>query len=289
MILLLLAAMTTLFACNKDDDGGVDPNDPEAMRTIKLSAKVYRDEDVVFKFRCEDYGWYGFSKPIPFPTDLFIAWGDGSITSSDSHRYSNSGTYNITIQAKNLKWFEYSSRKIFAIDLQDCNSLEGIRLCGADSTVLLDFSGFKVLEYLDCSGSELKSLDLTGCSSLRELDCSGNWLRSLNLTGCSSLKELDCSNNDQKSLDLTSCSSLKTLNCSYNYRLNSLNIKGCSLLRELDCRYSDLSAEALNKIFNDLPQGISSGYSKIEIYGNPGSNTCDKSIAEKKGWEISMR
>ena len=55
----------------------------------------------------------------------------------------------------------------------------------------------------------------------------------------------------------------------------------------------DLSAEALNQIFKDLPQGKTfedkygnTKQSTINIYGNPGKDTCDKSIAEKKGWKI---
>lgn len=237
MILLLLAAMTTLFACSKDDDGGVDPNDPEAMRTIKLSAKAfdYVDFDLEHDGR-DQYDCCEFiSTPIPFPTDLFINWGDGGITSSDSYQYSRSGTYNITIQAKNLKWFKASSNyagsyfHIHSIDFKDCNSLVGIDLDGED-LITLNVANMKALEYLDCGYNDLTSLDIKGCSSLTYVDCSHN----------------------------------------------------------------ELSAEVLNKIFSDLPQGktwIGNYGDKLQstIYfaQNPGEDTCDKSIAEKKGWKTS--
>lgn len=219
--------MTTLFACNKDDDG-VDPNDPDAMRTIKLSMRAFGHVDFQFEDKYEE--------DIPFPTDLSVDWGDGSITSSNSHYYNTSGIYNVTIQAKNLKRFGGSKISntngnlcIYSIDFKNCNSLVEIAL-GGNNLKTLDVTGLKVLEYLGCQDNDLISLDIKGCSSLRELECSRN----------------------------------------------------------------ELSAEALNKIFNDLPQGKTwtdedgdKVQFEIEFYGNPGSEDCDISILEKKGWEIS--
>ena len=226
MILLLLAAMTTLFACSKDDDG-VDPYDPDATRTIKLSLKAGLGT-IQFDFEDEHGDYY---ENISFPTDLLINWGDGSISSSNSHYYNHSSTYNVTIQTKNLKWFKlsgYDGCSVHTIDFKDCNSLVGIGLYGNDLTTL-DVSGLKALEYLECDYNNLTSLDIKGCSSLTYVDCSHN----------------------------------------------------------------KLSAEALNEIFNDLPQGITwtdkygdKLQSIIYFDRNPGSNTCDKSIAEKKGWKV---
>ena len=75
--------------------------------------------------------------------------------------------------------------------------------------------------------------------------------------------------------------------------LTSLDVSGLAALESLDCDSNDLSAEALNQIFKDLPQGKTfedkygnTKQSTIMIYGNPGKDTCDKSIAEKKGWKI---
>lgn len=232
MILLLFAATTTLLACNKDDDG-VDPNDPDAMRTIKLSVKAWGH--VSFELSNNSSQNQNDYEDISFPTDLYIDWGDGSTTSSNSHEYSTEGIYNVIIQAKNLKWFDYNAyysdgdRGIRQIDLKGSNSLIYINLCYQELTTL-DVSGLTALEYLHCS---------------------------------------------------------------YNYDLSSLNLKGCSSLKELDCSYNDLSADALNQIFKDLPQGKTwtdeygdTGQSTIWIYGNSGEDTCDKSIAEKKGWEV---
>ena len=84
-----------------------------------------------------------------------------------------------------------------------------------------------------------------------------------------------------KDLDISDHPTLAFLDCD-NTQLNSLNISGCTALRGLYCRFNQLSAEALNEIFRSLPeQG-----GNIFIYGNPGADTCDKSIATEKGWRF---
>ena len=260
-LLILIAGMSLFAGCSKDD--GVSPDDPNALRTIKLSVEASYSRTINLELKNSNYN-------VSFPTDLFIDWGDGSTTSSDSHEYSTLGTYNVTIQAKNLKWFGSDRGEIQQIDVKDCNSLVGIDLCGNDLTSL-DVSGLTALEYLDCRFNGLTSLDVSGLTALEYLDCRSNDLSTLNLKGCSALKELDCSNNDLTTLDVSGLAALESLNCGSN----------------------DLSAEALNQIFKNLPQGKTfedkygnTKQSTIDIYGNPGKDTCDKSIAEKKGWEI---
>ena len=239
-LLILIAGMSLFAGCSKDD--GVSPDDPNALRTIKLSVEASYSRTINLELKNSNYN-------VSFPTDLFIDWGDGSTTSSDSHEYSTLGTYNVTIQAKNLKWFGSDRGEIQQIDVKDCNSLVGI----------------------DLHDNDLTSLDVSGLAALESLDCSSNDLSTLNLKGCSALKELDCSNND----------------------LTTLDVSGLAALESLDCDSNDLSAEALNQIFKDLPQGKTfedkygnTKQSTINIYGNPGKDTCDKSIAEKKGWKI---
>ncbi len=247
-LLILIAGMSLFAGCSKDD--GVSPDDPNALRTIKLSVEASYSRTINLELKNSNYN-------VSFPTDLFIDWGDGSTTSSDSHEYSTLGTYNVTIQAKNLKWFGSDRGEIQQIDVKDCNSLVGIDLYNNDLTSL-DVSGLTALEYLNCNENDLTSLDVKGCSSLEYLACYSNDLSTLNLKGCS-----------------------------------SLDVSGLAALESLDCSSNDLSAEALNQIFKDLPQGKTfedkygnTKQSTIEIYGNPGKDTCDKSIAEKKGWKI---
>lgn len=252
-LFVLMVGMAFFAGCSKDDR--ISPDDPNALRTIKLSVKAWGH--VSFELSNNSSQNQNDYEDISFPTDLYIDWGDGSTTSSNSHEYSTEGIYNVTVQAKNLKWFDYNAyysdgdRGIRQIDLKGSNSLIYINLCYQELTTL-DVSGLTALEYLYCS----YNYDLS----------------SLNLKGCLSLKELDCSSND----------------------LTSLDIKSCSSLIYVDCASNELSAEALNQIFNDLPQGKTwtdeygdKVQSKIEFYGNPGSKDCDISILEKKGWKIS--
>ena len=85
---------------------------------------------------------------------------------------------------------------------------------------------------------------------------------------------------------------IKYLDCKGN-NLTSLDVSKNTALTWLDCEDNKLTSSALNQIFRDLPQGKTwtEGHGRTEqssiiIYDNPGSNTCDKSIAENKGWYV---
>jgi hypothetical protein len=71
------------------------------------------------------------------------------------------------------------------------------------------------------------------------------------------------------------------------YNLTSLPITGAKA--NLDCRYSSLSAAALNAVFNSLATIPSTQATKPIIYimGNPGTATCDASIAASKNWVVN--
>jgi len=97
--------------------------------------------------------------------------------------------------------------------------------------------------------------------NIKGLNCYYNNLTSLNVSGCTALTDLSCSGNNLTSLDVSKNTALTYLSCSSN----------------------NLTSAALNQIFRDLPQ-VTSG--TISIYGNPGTETCDKSIAENKGWNV---
>ncbi len=96
------------------------------------------------------------------------------------------------------------------------------------------------------------------------------------------LTYLNCEANNLTSLDVSKCTALTELNC-WNNELTSLNVSGCTALTALGCDNNNLSSSSLNKIFGDLPQ-VEDG--KVVISHNPGTDTCDKSIAENKGWRV---
>ncbi len=107
------------------------------------------------------------------------------------------------------------------------------------------------------------------------------------------IKYLGCAGNNLTSLDVSGCTALTELGC-WSNNLTSLDVSKNTALTYLDCEDNKLTSSALNQIFRDLPQGKTwtEGHGRTEqssiiIYDNPGSNTCDKSIAENKGWEVN--
>ena len=81
--------------------------------------------------------------------------------------------------------------------------------------------------------------------------------------------------------------------CLYFNKLTSLDVSNNAKLGHLDCRHNNLSADALNSLFetlhyNDLTNTKAYPAKRILIYGNPGANTCNTSIAEDKGWTVDF-
>jgi Leucine-rich repeat (LRR) protein len=77
---------------------------------------------------------------------------------------------------------------------------------------------------------------------------------------------------------------LKELYCGNN-RLTALDVSKSVLLMFLDCSDNSFSATALNELFKTL--NAAGGNKTIEIYSNPGCESCDRSIARNKGWQVS--
>jgi len=84
-------------------------------------------------------------------------------------------------------------------------------------------------------------------------------------------------------IEFGNCLELKVIECRGN-QLTALDVSKCTALIYLDCSYNQLSASALNALFNSLPTRKSEDEATISIFENPGSPTCDKTIATKKGW-----
>ena len=137
---------------------------------------------------------------------------------------------------------------------------------------------------LDCRSFLLTSLDVSKNTALELLDCSNNLfytgqLQSLDVSNNTALELLDCSNNQLQSLDvsISKNKALAMLNCSYNQLTDvALNSLFGTLHGNNDLKYSD---------FFILHYG-SSFKKSIFISNNPGTATCDLSIAEDKGWTV---
>jgi hypothetical protein len=70
--------------------------------------------------------------------------------------------------------------------------------------------------------------------------------------------------------------------CSNN-QLTALDMSSNTALMVLICFNNQLTADALNALFRSLP---TVGTNEINIWNNPGTGDCDRSIATAKGWQF---
>ena len=223
-----------------------------------------------------------------------------SLTESDLHIHIN------TLNLSNCTNLTVFWSHIFAntINASNCTSLETffIRFTGGSECQNLNLSGCSALNSLVISGETVSSLDLSNCIALEEFNGSDCSLNEINLSGCTALKDLDlrfnelteldlsdCSTvleylslygNNLSELDLSNCTALKTLGCSKN-NLTELDLSNCISLQDLQCYDNKFTTSAMNKIFTDLPV-VENG----SLWCN---NIGDLSIAEEKGWYVTIR
>ena len=301
--LFMVAMCATMFtACSKDDDK--DPLDDNGGNGSK---------EGMITMIAESYKIGGHIETFNEGDIITIDWGDGTVEEFKSveeyddwdedgedeihyvisiddyvkHEYSNRNPHIVTIKGK-IKYLDCQNNNLTSLNVSGCTALTGLE-CNNSNLTSLNVSGCTALRKLDCHYNNLTSLDVSGCTALTGLECDGNNLTSLDVSGCTALTWLNCEDNNLTSLDISKNTALTELSCSDN-NLTSLDISGCTALTELYCSYNNLTSSALNQIFRDLPQGktVDDGYSQssIFIYDNPGTDTCDKSIAENKGWDV---
>lgn len=213
------------------------------------------------------------------------------------------------------------------IDISKCTQLKDVSIYTNSSLAELDLShNVNITGDLLCSGNNFTTLSLKGLSKLIKIECSYNPLLSSIEVDDEGMKitEITARECDFTSMDFLEKLPLLThLNCSKN-RLTSLALPTypdylhCEenlleeisfpktteadygkWMKELDCHSNQLSAEALNHLFdllgtvptvprsrrlNDPGAGIPE--SKIAYWDNPGEKTCNTQMLEEKGWKI---
>ena len=92
----------------------------------------------------------------------------------------------------------------------------------------------------------------------------------------------DCEWGELTALDVSRNSALEILRISFSDYLRNLDLSKNSALTYVDISTNEFSAEALNELFGSLH----SNGGTINIFGNPGTDHCNKSIAEAKGWKV---
>ena len=219
-----------------------------------------------------------------------IDWGDGSIDkianinsfpeashSEYSHNYSDTFSHIIILTGTNIR---------------------GI-ICDENHLTSLNISKYKPLRVLVCCNNNLKELDISKNTKLMSLSCGGNHSTELNISKNTKLTSLECSRNNLMYLDVSENLKLKYLECNNN-QLTHLDLFLQVELYGLRCAYNNFSEIVLNEIFSSL-NDRKVEYSKKEsrsrrcniktgkfiyIEGNPGVQSCDRSIAEKKEWRF---
>ena len=104
---------------------------------------------------------------------------------------------------------------------------------------------------------------------------------------CGEMNELETlllENNNLTVLEIKKAGALTNLYCVHG-QLTSLNVSGCTALKELNCRYNQLSVNALNSLFESLPNRPAKD-GVVNLWRNPGSGGCNRAIAENKGWRV---
>jgi Leucine-rich repeat (LRR) protein len=206
-------------------------------------------------------------------TALEELWcGENQLTSLDASKCT-------ALQTLDCVWNQLTS-----LDVSKCTALEEL-WCGSNQLTSLNVSGCPALQRLGCSFNQLTSLDVSKCPALQWLYCYSNQLTSLNASKCTALQELYCEDNQLTSLDVSKCTALQKL-VYWGNRSTSLDVSECLALQDLSCGGNQLTAAALNTVFTALPNRIGEGYALISIYDNPGSASCNRAIAENKGWQV---
>lgn len=189
---------------------------------------------------------------------------------------------------KALKFLYIASDNLKSLTLNDCPSLIYCTVEESPNLTSAKFNNCKALTYLKLDESEsLASLELGNCESLQTLIIydNDNKLNSLDVSCCRRLTKLNCNSCNLTSLDVSNSPSLEDLQCSGN-QISTLKVNS-KTIRYLSCYSNNLSTNAINEIFKTLPINHSSDQHYVSIGDNPGSEYCNKSIAENKGWTVN--
>jgi Leucine-rich repeat (LRR) protein len=260
-LLTLLGIFLLICSCNNEVIN--DENNKSSSSDKNLKAGQ-------IEIRC-----YPYSNRVSFSIaaeKVTIDWGDDTtiedatpngVYRAYSHEFPNQNFRTITIYTESATSFVTNNGTYHELRLGDCPKLKTLE-CKAEDLTVLEIKKAESLATFICSSLLLTSLDLGSCPTITHLQYSGAKLKNLNVSGCRALETLYCGNN----------------------QLTSLNVSNCSALKKLDCSYNLLTNQSLNDIFKSLPT-VESG--EICIVNNPDYESCNKEIAEKKGWKMTQK
>lgn len=175
----------------------------------------------------------------------------------------------------NLEYAFYGWENLTTVPLFDTSNVTSMTYAFQGCSSLTE------LPLFDTSNVRLMSSAFYGCSSLVEVplfDTSRVYAMTAVFRGCSSLVEvpqLDASN-------ATSTMATAFIGC---HSLERMQITGIRV--QLTISGTQMGAAALNEVFTNMGTPRGSGTNaQIDVRNNPGSATCDPTIAETKGWTV---
>jgi hypothetical protein len=159
---------------------------------------------------------------------------------------------------------------------------------GETELISVSVRGIANLVSLQLNKNELTSIDVTGCVALRGLDLTDNLLTSINLRTNTLLETLFVPKNSIEQLDLTGLHSLTFLSC-YDNPIAALDVGGQPSVNKIDARDCDMQAEALNDLYESLPDRSGTSAGTVATGGNPGyeAEGEDQTIATNKNWAVT--
>ena len=217
---------------------------------------------------------------------VVIDWGDGSPTHTHPLAPLNLMKFDDKVHAVSHS-YSTDSDCIISITGKGITSINCSGL-GLTSLVLNT-----PLMWVDCSENQLTSLDVSNSGLLQVLFCNKNQFTSLDVSKNIYLFIFNVTYNQLSSIDVSKNKMLQNLSCAHN-QLTSLDVSQNLQLVILDCNENQLTAEAINALFgtlNNTPNKAPTANSptvpkQINIGGNPGTDACQKNIAQSKNWLI---
>jgi hypothetical protein len=145
--------------------------------------------------------------------------------------------------------------------------------------------------YIEDFVSGASTITIYGNVKMFSCVSNGTNLTGVDISNNRYLTKLSCNSNSISSLDVSGCERLEYLSCSRN-PIASLNISGCNALNELYCYDSELSTQAYDMIFCDLPQRQI--YDEAKVYPVKANNSTNyatvmatnKQNAIDKQWSV---
>ena len=223
-----------------------------------------------------------------------VDWGDGServsLTLNEDevrfeHTYPSATMRTILINGDNITGLRGSNIRLTSLDVSRNTALTSLMSVQGQFTSL-DVSRNTALTRLDVGGTQLTSLDVSNNTALTILIVSNAQLASLDVSRNTSLTELYIIGTQLTNLDVSRNTALTVLYI-LGTQLTSLDVSNNTALDGLRVENNQLTASALNALFESLPPRLGRN-PWIIITNEPGAGQANRSIAEAKGWLVSV-